>query len=98
MSNKRCSIRTTGGMFENWSVYFDKTVHIHEITGGLPEFTATHHAFTNLGVNIHIDIATTIALFFIGETIATWHRAKGFGEKFNGVSEEWNFTGLRLTD
>ena len=98
MSNKRCSIGATGGMFENWRVYFDKTVHIHEITGGLPEFTATHNALTNLWVNVHIDIATTVALLFIGKTIATWHWAKGFGEKFHVISEKWNFASLRLTD
>ena len=98
MSNKRRSIGATGGMFENWSVHFDKTVHIHEITGGLPEFTATNHALTNLGVNIHIDIATTVTLLFIGKTIATRHWAKGFGEKLHVISEKWNFASLRLTN
>ena len=88
MSNKRRSIGTTGGMFENWSVHFDKIVHIHEITGGLPEFAATNHALTNLGVNIHIDIATTVTLLFIGKTIATRHWAKGFGEKLHVISEK----------
>ena len=98
MSDEGCGIGATGGMFENWSIYLDKTVHIHEITGGLPKFTATYHAFTNLGVNIHIDIATTITFFFIGKAIATRHRPKGLGEKLNGVSEKWNFASLRFTD
>ena len=98
MSNKRRSIGATGGMFENWSVHFDKTVHIHEVAGSLPEFTATHHALTNLGVNIHVDITTTIALFLIGEPITAWHWAKGFGEKLHIISKEWNFTSLGFAD
>ena len=96
MCDERCGIRTTSGMFKDWGIHLDKTMHIHEITGGLPEFAATYHAFTNLGVNVHVDIATTIAFFFIGKTIATWHRTKGFGEKFHVISEQWNFTGLRF--
>ena len=98
MGDKRSSVSATSGMFENWSIDFDKTVHIHEITGGLPKFTATHHAFAYFGINIHIDVATTVALLFIRKAIATWHRAKGLGEKLHVISEKWNFTGLRLTD
>ena len=88
MGDKRRSIGATGGMFENRSIYLDKTVHIHEITGSLPEFTAAYHAFTNFGINIHVDIATTIAFLFIGKTIATRHWAKGFGEKLHVISEK----------
>ena len=88
MGDKRCSVSATGSMFENWGVYFNKAVHIHEITGSLPEFTATNHTLAHFRVNIHIDIATTIALFFIGETITAWHRTKGFSEKLHVISEE----------
>ena len=81
MGNKRIGVGTACGVFENWGVDFDKTVRIHEVTNGLPEFGATNQAVANLGVDIHVDVATAITLFFIGETVAAGEGAEGFSEE-----------------
>ena len=81
MSNKRIGVSTTCGVFENRSVNFNKAVRIHEIAGGLPEFGTTNQAVANFGIDIHVDVATTITLFFISETVAAGEGAEGFGEE-----------------
>ena len=72
-------VGTAGGVFEDRDIYFDKTMREHEIAGGLPEFRATNEAGADFGIDVHVDVAATIAFFLISETVATRKRAEGFG-------------------
>ena len=70
MCDKRCGIGTTSGVFKNGGINFNEAMFVHEITGGLPKATTTNEALANLGVNVHVNIASTVTLFFVGEAIA----------------------------
>ena len=61
------AVVAVGGMFQDWSVDFDKTMRVHKVAGGLPKFTAPNHAFSDFEIDVHIDVASAVALFFIGE-------------------------------
>lgn len=81
MSNERIGVGTACGVFENRGVDFDKAVRIHEIASGLPEFGTTNQAVANFGIDIHVDVATAITLFFVSKTVAAGEGAEGFGEE-----------------
>ena len=81
MGDERVSVGTTSGVFEHWRVDLDKAVGVHEITRGLPELAATDQAFAHFGIDVHVDIAAAVALFFVAEAIVARQWAQGFGQK-----------------
>ena len=70
MGDKRCGIGTTSGVFKNGGINFNEAMFVHEITGGLPKTTTTNEAFSHFGIYVHVNIASTVTLFFISEAIA----------------------------
>ena len=98
MGHEGGRVGAAGRMLEDGGINFDKAFGVHKVACSLPEFTTANHTLADLEVDVHIDIATAIALFFIGKAVATGEGAKRFRQKSNGVGKDGDFAGLALAD
>ena len=65
MRHKWVRVRTASCMLQNRNINLDETVTIQIISRCLPKLTSTNESLANFGIDIHINITSTQALFLI---------------------------------
>ena len=98
MGDEGGGVGTAGGVLENGDGDFDKAVVEHKLTGGLPEFGAADEAVADFGVDVHVNVAATVAFFLIGEAVTAGERAEGFAEEAKFVAKNGEFAGAAFSD